>query len=107
MSKHEDSHFGDIATYYALRSEKDQAFRYLERAYQGYDSWIFEIQHPAFDSLRDDPRWLAFLRRLNLQDTPMAKLPAVPAPAARCTPKATWPYNGHIGKWFLPFPDSD
>jgi hypothetical protein len=63
--------------------KKDQAFRYLERAYQEYDSWIFELQDPTLDSLRDDPRWNAFLRRLNLQDTPMAKLPAAPAPAAR------------------------
>lgn len=75
--------FGDIASYYALLGDKEEAFRYLERAYQEYDSTIFDIQSSDFDSLRDDPRWPAFLRRLNLQDTPMAKLPAAPAPAAR------------------------
>ena len=75
-------YFGDIASYYALLGEKDQAFRYLERAYQEYDSWIFEIQDPDLDSLRDDPRWLAFLRRLNLHETPMARLPAAPPRAA-------------------------
>ena len=83
LAKTSNSFFGDIAWCYAVLGDKDQAFRYLERAYQEYDSWIFSIQSPAFDSLRDDPRWLAFLRRLNLQDTPMAKLPAAPALAAR------------------------
>lgn len=73
--------FGDIAYNYSLLGEKDQAFRYLERAYQEYDSAIFQIQHPAFDPLRADPRWMSLLKRLNLQDTPMAKLPSAPAPA--------------------------
>jgi tetratricopeptide (TPR) repeat protein len=82
-SEKSNFYFGDISSYYALLGEKDQAFRSLERAYQEYDSWIFEIQHPALDSLRGDPRWFQFLRRLNLQDTPMAKLPSAPAPAAR------------------------
>jgi TolB-like protein len=82
-SEKSNFYFGDIASYYSLLGEKDQAFRNLDRAYQEYDSWIFEIQDPALDSLRGDPRWPAFLRRLNLQDTPMAKLPAAPPPAAR------------------------
>jgi hypothetical protein len=65
------------------RRPEEQAFRYLERAYQEYDSRIFQMQDRSLDSLRDDPRWTALVRRLNLQDTPMTWLPAAPAWAAR------------------------
>jgi len=40
------------------------------------------IGDPRLDGMRDDPRSYAFLRRLNLHETPMAKLPAARAPAA-------------------------
>ena len=81
-SQKSNNYFGEIAAQHALLGEKDKAFYYLDRAYQEYDAWIFQLQDPMLDSLHDDPRWLAFLRRLNLQDTPLARLPAAPAPAA-------------------------
>ena len=77
------SYWGAIAVYYALLGDKDRAFAYLDRAYREFDVVLRYVYAPEFDSLRDDPRWLTLLRRLNLDQTPVAKLPAAQAPAAR------------------------
>ena len=53
---------------YALLGEKDQAFEWLERAYREYDSWMFQIHDPLWDSLRSDPRYQDLLRRMNLPE---------------------------------------
>jgi eukaryotic-like serine/threonine-protein kinase len=46
--------------------EKDQAFEWLEKAYE--ERFIIVIKvHPAFDPLRSDPRFADLLRRMNLQ----------------------------------------
>ena len=83
QSERSNLYWGGVASTYGVLGNKDKAFEYLDRAYQEYDPWILNLQDSAFDSLRDDPRWLAFLRRLNLLESPMAKLPAAPAAAAR------------------------
>jgi tetratricopeptide (TPR) repeat protein len=76
------SYWGDLAVNYALLGDKDKAFSSLDQSYNEFDSQIFYLYEPTLDSLRDDPRWRALLRRLNLDQTPMAKLPARPALAA-------------------------
>jgi TolB-like protein/Flp pilus assembly protein TadD len=57
----------DIADYYAVLSDKEHAFLYLEKAYAVHDSsltWI-KIEHD-FDSLRSDQRYGDLLRRMGL-----------------------------------------
>jgi hypothetical protein len=46
--------------------ENEQAFDWLEKAYETNNSWLFQLQDPIWDPLRDDPRFEDLLRRLNL-----------------------------------------
>jgi DNA-binding winged helix-turn-helix (wHTH) protein/Tfp pilus assembly protein PilF len=56
-----------IALIYAGLGEKDQAFVWLERAYQeNADGIIFLKVEPGFDGLRSDPRFHDLLRRMRL-----------------------------------------
>lgn len=56
-----------IAEVHGFRGEPDAAFRWLERARAQHDAGIeFVRADPAFASLRGDPRWRAFMRKLNL-----------------------------------------
>ena len=46
--------------------EKDEAFRWLERAYDERDPFLLNLQDPLFDPLRPDPRFTALLRKMKL-----------------------------------------
>jgi len=54
-----------FATIYASLGEKDQAFEWLEKAYQAHDGSMFMV-NPDWEPLRDDPRFHDLLRRMNL-----------------------------------------
>jgi len=54
-----------FATIYASLGEKEQAFEWLEKAYQARDSSMFMVD-PQLEPLRDDPRFHDLLRRMNL-----------------------------------------
>ena len=54
------------AVIYACLGEKDQAFRWLERAYQEHGIGPNVMVVPSLDPLRDDPRFDDLLRRMNL-----------------------------------------
>jgi tetratricopeptide (TPR) repeat protein len=54
-----------MAEIYAGIGEKDQAFAWLDRAYEERDCMEVKLD-PFLDSLRSDPRFHEFLRRLNL-----------------------------------------
>ena len=57
-----------FAIIYAHLDEKDQVFEQLEKAYEGHESGLPAIRTaPAFDPLRDDPRFQDLLRRMNLE----------------------------------------
>jgi TolB-like protein/Flp pilus assembly protein TadD len=62
----------NIATIHALRGELDQAFLWLNRAYQQHDpdliGWPPFTVDPDLKSLRGDPRYKAFLRKMNLPE---------------------------------------
>ncbi len=57
-----------IAAIYTGLGEKDQAWTWLEKAYEERASWLsvrFKVD-PRFDSLHSDPRFQDLLRRMNL-----------------------------------------
>src|SRR5712671_1982662 len=56
-----------IALVYAFRNQSDKAFEWLERAYAQRDSGLVGTKvDPLLKSLRKDPRYAAFLKKLNL-----------------------------------------
>jgi len=58
-----------IAQTYAWRGDKEQAFAWLERAYERHDSNFFNLKsEPRFASLLGDSRYHALLRKLNLPE---------------------------------------
>ena len=57
---------GCVAEVYASLGDKDEAMRWLERAYRGRDAWLALLKvQPRFDPLRSDPRFQDLLRRMN------------------------------------------
>ena len=58
----------DLAAVYAGLGEKDPAFAWLEKDFQGRSGLLAWIRWtPAFESLRDDPRYADLLRRMGLR----------------------------------------
>jgi TolB-like protein/Flp pilus assembly protein TadD len=56
-----------VATVYAWRGQKDQAFEWLERAYAQRDGGLSTIKSDLLlESLHSDPRYQALLRKMNL-----------------------------------------
>ena len=59
----------EIARVYAFRGEKDRAFEWLERAYDARDQDLYFIKgDPLLKKLEGDPRYKAFLRKMNLSE---------------------------------------
>jgi TolB-like protein/Flp pilus assembly protein TadD len=57
----------EIARVYAFRGEKVRAFEWLDRAYELRDEDLYVIKDdPLFRNLEGEPRFTAFLRRMNL-----------------------------------------
>jgi TolB-like protein/Flp pilus assembly protein TadD len=58
-----------IAQVYAFRGESDEAFKWLDRAYSQRDpSLVFVKSQPMFRHLVSDPRYKAFLKKMNLPE---------------------------------------
>ena len=58
-----------MATVYVGLGEKDQAFEWLEKAYEERDRWLVFLKVDAsLDPLRSDPRFQDLLRRMNLPE---------------------------------------
>jgi len=56
-----------VAVIYAILHDREQAFRWLERAYQQRSKSVLDIKvDPFFDSLHGDPRFADLLRRIGL-----------------------------------------
>ncbi|HEX3122332.1 MAG TPA: hypothetical protein VHQ21_03445 [Rhodanobacteraceae bacterium] len=59
-----------IAQARAWRGERDAAFEWLERAYAQRDAGVTRVRgDPMLAPLRDDPRYAAFVRKLNFPDS--------------------------------------
>jgi TolB-like protein/DNA-binding winged helix-turn-helix (wHTH) protein/Flp pilus assembly protein TadD len=60
---------GFLARNYALRNDKDQAFMWLNRAYVNREPTLIDIRSDeSYRNLHGDPRWTAFLRKMNLPE---------------------------------------
>jgi TolB-like protein len=59
----------ETARMYAFRGEKDRSFEWLDRAYELRDPDIYTFKgDPLFKNLENDPRYKAFLRKMNLPE---------------------------------------
>ena len=59
---------GYLALVHVRLGELNTAFAWLETARKERDSWLFVLQDPLWDPIRDDPRFRAFLATLNLPE---------------------------------------
>ena len=67
ITKYHASNAFEIATVYAFRNQTDEAFELLDRAYAQRDpSMMFAKIWPLLKNLHNDPRYAAFLKKLNL-----------------------------------------
>jgi TolB-like protein/Tfp pilus assembly protein PilF len=58
-----------IAQVYAFRGESDEAFKWLDRAYEQKDLSLSHIKGDVpFKTLESDPRYKAFLKKMNLPE---------------------------------------
>ena len=58
-----------MAALHAWRAESNEAFEWLERAYQQHDDQLRWIKTDrSFENFRPDPRYKAFLRKMNLPE---------------------------------------
>ncbi|MBC7369155.1 MAG: TIR domain-containing protein [Undibacterium sp.] len=68
-AKYSDSMAGYIATVYAQAGQRDEAFKWLERAYESRDSAVAWVKSSSYlEELHDDPRWPVFLHKMGLAD---------------------------------------
>jgi hypothetical protein len=67
IAKHHEGGAYQIAEVYAFRNQSDKAFEWLDRAYVQRDSGLIGTKvDPPLKSLHKDPRYAAFLKKLNL-----------------------------------------
>jgi TolB-like protein len=68
-TKYAGSEALSIAMVYAYRNEPDLALQWLDRAYQQKDTALIEIVgEPLFKNIKGDPRYKAFLKKMNLPE---------------------------------------
>ena len=65
-TKYHASNAFEIATIYAFRNQTDEAFEWLDRAYAQRDPGMMATKvEPLLNSLHNDPRFAALLKKLN------------------------------------------
>jgi TolB-like protein/DNA-binding winged helix-turn-helix (wHTH) protein len=66
IAKYHASSAYQIAEVYGFRNQSDEAFEWLDRAYTQRDGGVIETKvDPLLKSLHSDPRFAAFLKKLN------------------------------------------
>jgi tetratricopeptide (TPR) repeat protein len=58
----------NVAEVYVGLGDKDRAFEWLEKDLQNKENVADARSYPAFESIRDDPRYKAMLKRMNLPE---------------------------------------
>ena len=67
IAKYSSRDASDVAWVYAFRNQRDEAFEWLDRAYTQREGNIaYTNVEPLLKNLRSDPRYAAFLKKLNL-----------------------------------------
>jgi TolB-like protein len=61
----------NVAECYALLGDKDQAFAWLDKAYEARIGLLYLKVFPPWDSIRSDPRFEDLLRRMRLPRSPL------------------------------------
>ena len=75
ISKYEKDSAYNIAYVMAYRGESDRAFEWLDKAVAYHDTGLVEISDdPMFANIRNDPRWLPFLRKIGKAPEQLAKI---------------------------------
>ena len=61
---------------FGLLGELDQAFEWIEKAFQYQDEYLMRIaaESPLDSPIRDDPRWLPFLERIGMAPAQLAAI---------------------------------
>ncbi len=59
---------GALANIYAELENRDRAMHWLTRSRKEHSMWMLFLDYEAFDYLRDDPRFVALIRELNLPE---------------------------------------
>jgi TolB-like protein len=60
---------GSVAMGYARQGRADEAVEWLRRAASVYDSWVFQLNDPLLDPIREDPGFVEFLAGIGLPAT--------------------------------------
>ena len=69
LTEHADGSAFEIANVYAFRGQSDEAMHWLERAYVQKDAFLYQVKsYLPLKSLAGDPRFKAFLRKMNLPE---------------------------------------
>jgi TolB-like protein/Tfp pilus assembly protein PilF len=69
IKEHADESAFEIAEVYGFRGQSDEAMHWLERAYVQKDPSLYQIKsHLALKGLAEDPRFKAFLKKMNLPE---------------------------------------
>ena len=59
-----------VASLYAFRNQRDEAFEWLDRAYAQREDDLADMTFwPMLKSLHNDPRYSAFLKKIHLPTT--------------------------------------
>jgi hypothetical protein len=67
IAKYQSQNAFVVAEVYSFRKEPEQAFEWLDRAYVQHDTGVAETKvSTLLQSLRGDPRYIAFLKKLRL-----------------------------------------
>ena len=67
LSKHRYVAPYEIAVIHIGLGDKEQAFEWLEKAFQDHSHWLLWLKvDPRFDSIKGDPRYLDLRRRMGL-----------------------------------------
>jgi TolB-like protein/lipoprotein NlpI len=75
IEKYEKGAAYNIAYVYAYRGEADQAFAWLDKSVSIQDPGLSGVAvEPLFANLKDDPRWLPFLRKIGKAPEQLAKI---------------------------------
>ena len=76
IAKHADKMAYNIAYVLADRGDADRAFEWLDKAVVNRDPGLTEIVlEPLFANIHNDPRWLPFLRKINMAPEQLAAIP--------------------------------